>query len=99
MTTAAKPQQRKSKNDNKVWEILCSVRLAVIIIIIMAVSCVLGTIILQQKSPEEYINRYGAGLAKFYSAIQFTDIFRYISFLLVFVPPDTAMCKFRLLYC
>ena len=57
MAKVVKPQEKKANNNSKTWEILCSVRLAVIIIIIMAVSCVLGTVILQQKSPEEYVRQ------------------------------------------
>jgi len=94
---SAEPQQRKSKNDSKTWEILCSVRLAVIIIVIMAVACVIGTIILQQKSPEEYVGRYGAGLAKFFAAIQFTDIFHsyWFSFLLVLLCVNLGCCTVK----
>ena len=94
---SVEPQQRKSKNDSKTWEILCSVRLAVIIIVIMAVACVIGTIILQQKSPEEYVGRYGAGLAKFFAAIQFTDIFHsyWFSFLLVLLCVNLGCCTVK----
>ncbi len=97
MSKAAISQVKKVKNNSKIWEILCSVRLAVIIIIILAVSCVLGTVILQQKSPEEYIGRYGAGLAKFFSAIQFTDIFHsyWFSFLLVLLCVNLGCCTVK----
>ncbi len=85
MANAAEPQQKKSNNDSKTWEILFPVRLAVIIIVIMAVACVVGTVILQMKSPEEYVSRYGPGLAKFFTTIEFTDIFHsyWFSFLLI----------------
>ena len=97
MSKAAIPQVKKVKNNSKTWEILCSVRLAVIIIVILAVSCVLGTVILQQKSPEEYVGRYGAGLAKFFSAIQFTDIFHsyWFSFLLVLLCVNLGCCTVK----
>ncbi|KHE93389.1 MAG: cytochrome c biogenesis protein ResB [Candidatus Scalindua rubra] len=97
MAKVTEPQQRKSKNDSKVWEILCSVKLAVIIIVAMAVACILGTVILQQKSPEEYVDRYGAGLAKFFSAIQLTDIFHsyWFSFLLILLCVNLACCTIK----
>lgn len=97
MAKAVEPQQRKSKNDSKTWEILCSVRLAVIIIVVMAVACVIGTVILQQKSPEEYAGRYGVGLAKFFAAIQFTDIFHsyWFSFLLVLLCVNLGCCTIK----
>jgi uncharacterized Tic20 family protein len=66
---------KTTKIEEKLWQFLCSVKLAVIIIIILAVACILGTVILQMRPPEDYVSRYGEGLAKFFSAIQFTDIF------------------------
>jgi hypothetical protein len=75
MTNATNSEKKKVKDGSKVWQFLCSVRLAVIIIIVLAVSCIVGTIILQQRTPEDYISKYGEGLAKFFSAIQLTDIF------------------------
>ncbi len=97
MSKAVESQEKKAKSNSKTWDILCSVRLAVIIIIIMAVACILGTVILQQKSPEEYISRYGAGLASFYSAIQFTDIFHsyWFSFLLVLLCVNLGCCTVK----
>ncbi len=97
MAKAAKPQEKKVKNNNKTWEILCSVRLAVIIIVIAAVACILGTVILQQKTSEEYVGRYGEGLAKFFTSIQFTDIFHsyWFSFLLVLLCVNLGCCTVK----
>ena len=67
MTKAANPQNKKVKNDSRAWQFLCSVRLAVIIIIILAVACIIGTLILQMRPPEDYVSRYGEGLATFFS--------------------------------
>jgi cytochrome c biogenesis protein ResB len=52
MTKVANPQDKKVKNDSRAWQFLCSVKLAVIIIIILAVACILGTVILQMRPPE-----------------------------------------------
>lgn len=97
MAKAVKLKEKKIKNNSKTWEILCSVRLAVIIIIVLAVACILGTVILQQRSADEYVSRYGEGLAKFYSAIQFTDIFHsyWFAFLLVFLCVNLGCCTVK----
>ena len=98
MTKAANPQNKKVKNDSKSWQFLCSVKLAVIIIIILAVACILGTVILQMRPPEAYVDRYGEGLATFFSAIQLTDIFHsyWFSFLLVLLCEiGRASCRER----
>ncbi len=59
----------------KVWDFFCSVKLAVIIIIVAAVACGVGTMILQLKTPAEYDSMYGKGVSSFLQVIQFTDIF------------------------
>ncbi len=97
MTKVAKPQYKKAKNDSKAWQFLCSVKLAVIIIIILAVACILGTLILQMRPPEDYVSRYGEGLAKFFLTIQLTDIFHsyWFSFLLVLLCVNLGCCTVK----
>ncbi|MFQ5686039.1 MAG: cytochrome c biogenesis protein ResB [Candidatus Scalindua sp.] len=97
MTKASNSRVKKVKGDNKAWQSLCSVKLAVIIIIILAVACILGTVILQMKPPEEYVSRYGEVLAKFFSAIQFTDIFHsyWFAFLLVLLCVNLGCCTVK----
>ena len=97
MTKVANPQDKKVKNDSSAWQFLCSVKLAVIIIIILAVACIIGTVILQMRPPEDYVNRYGEGLATFFSAIQLTDIFHshWFSFLLVLLCVNLGCCTVK----
>lgn len=97
MTKVANPQDKKIKSDSKAWLFVCSVKLAVIIIIILAVACILGTVILQMRPPEDYVSRYGEGLAKLFSAIQFTDIFHsyWFAFLLVLLCVNLGCCTIK----
>lgn len=97
MTKVANPQDKKIKSDSKVWLFVCSVKLAVIIIIILAVACILGTVILQMRPPEDYVSRYGEALAKLFSAIQFTDIFHsyWFAFLLVLLCVNLGCCTIK----
>ena len=97
MAKAANPQDKKAKNDSKAWQFVCSVKLAVIIIIILAVACILGTLVLQMRPPEDYVSRYGEGLAKLFSAIQFTDIFHsyWFAFLLVLLCVNLGCCTIK----
>lgn len=97
MTKVANPKDKKVKSDSKAWQFVCSVKLAVIIIIILAVACILGTLILQMRPPEDYVSRYGEGLAKLFSAIQFTDIFHsyWFAFLLVLLCVNLGCCTIK----
>ncbi|MHC4183471.1 MAG: cytochrome c biogenesis protein ResB [Planctomycetota bacterium] len=97
MTNAINSEKKKVKDGSKVWQFLCSVKLAVIIIIILAVACILGTLILQMRPPEDYVSRYGEGLATFFSAIQLTDIFHsyWFAFLLVLLCVNLGCCTVK----
>ncbi|ODS32647.1 MAG: ResB-like c-type cytochrome synthesis protein [Candidatus Scalindua rubra] len=97
MTKVANSKEKKVKNESKVWQSICSVKLAVIIITILAVSCIIGTIILQQRTSEEYIAKYGEGLTKFFAAIQVTDIFHsyWFAFLLVLLCVNLCCCTIK----
>ena len=87
----------RTKIDNKVWQFLCSVKLAVIIIIVLAVACIAGTLVLQQRTHEDYVNEYGEGLTTFFNAIQFTDIFHsyWFAFLLVLLCVNLGCCTIK----
>ncbi|MDR4506409.1 MAG: cytochrome c biogenesis protein ResB [Candidatus Scalindua sp.] len=88
---------KEEKRESKAWQFLCSVKLAVIIILVLAVSCMLGTVILQQRTPEEYVERYGEGVTKFFTAVQFTDIFHsyWFAFLLLLLCVNLASCTIK----
>lgn len=83
------------KDTNKVWDFFCSVKLAVVIILIMVVACILGTVILQEKTLDEYTARYGYGLATFF---QNNTIVECLLLLLVFIPAGITLCQPHLLY-
>ena len=97
MTKVANSKEKKSENESKIWQFLCSVKLAIIIIVVLAVSCVLGTVILQQLTPEEYVARYGGGLTKFFAAVQFTDIFHsyWFAILLILLCVNLGSCTVK----
>lgn len=84
-------------NSNKVWQFFCSVKLAVVIILIMVVACILGTVILQEKTIDEYTARYGYGLATFFKATQLNNVFHsyWFSFLLVLLCANLICCTIK----
>jgi uncharacterized Tic20 family protein len=85
------------KNSNKVWEFFCSVKLAVVIILIMVVACILGTVILQEKTLDEYTARYGYGLATFFRITQLSNVFHsyWFSFLLILLCANLICCTIK----
>jgi len=85
------------KNSNKVWDFFCSVKLAVVIILVMVVACILGTVILQEKTLDEYTAKYGYGLATFFKVTQLNNVFHshWFSFLLILLCANLICCTIK----
>lgn len=79
------------------WQFLSSVKLAVVVIFLIAVACILGTFIVQGRSPEEYAARYGRGWAAFLEGAQFTEVFHsyWFTILLVLLCLNLLVCAIK----
>jgi len=53
-----------------------SVKLAIVLLIIITLASVVGTFIPQQRSPEEYVARYGQGAANLFQRLQLTNLYK-----------------------
>ena len=76
------------------WGFFTSVKLAVVLIFLIALACGLGTFIVQDKAPEEYKARFGESLAGLLQLAQFTHIFSsyWFTLLLVLVVANLSCC-------
>lgn len=90
-------KREKAGLGQKIWDFFCSVKLAVIIIIIAAVACVVGTMILQLKTPAEYVSKYGQGMANFLTVTQLTDVFHsyWFAALLLLLCTNLTCCTIK----
>src|SRR5512138_614745 len=77
-----------------VWKFLSSVKLAIVLIILLAVASVIGTLIPQGRSVAEYTARYGNSLASLFDALSFTRLYRsvWFLFLLILLAANTIVC-------
>ncbi len=78
----------------RVWKFLSSVKLAIVLIILLAVSSIVGTLIPQGRSAVEYTARYGGSLAGIFDALRLTRLFRspwFLALLSLFVA-NTVVC-------
>jgi cytochrome c biogenesis protein len=57
--------------SRQIWEFFCSVRLTIYLLILLAVTSIIGTVVLQNGSPRQYVDLYGQGI---YNLIQVFDI-------------------------
>ena len=72
---------------NVIWRFFASVKLALVILIVLAVASIIGTLIEQGRDQAHYIQAYGQGLAQLMEALDLTDMYRswwYIALLSLF---------------
>jgi cytochrome c biogenesis protein len=69
-----------------VWRFFTSVKLAIVLLIIIILASILGTLIPQQRSPQEYAVHYGS-LASLFQSLQLTRLYHslwYVALLFLF---------------
>ena len=57
------------KKQNPFWQLFSSVKLALFILIALASTSIIGTVIQQNKPPEFYVDLYGANLARLFQTL------------------------------
>jgi cytochrome c biogenesis protein len=60
---------------DKIWKFLSSVKLAVVLLIILAIVSVIGTVIQQNESPETYLREYSETTVYLLEALGFFDMY------------------------
>ncbi len=107
MTTETKDSQKNQnrisihqparRDSNRVWDFFCSVKLAVVIILLLVVACILGTVILQEKTMDEYTAKYGYALAAFFKITELNNVFYsyWFTFLLILLCANLICCTIK----
>ena len=67
----------------RIWNLLISIKLAIWIIILLAVTSILGTVIEQNQPMEKYLQAYGEGTIRLMDALQLFDMYHSWWFLLL----------------
>jgi hypothetical protein len=80
--------------ESLLWRFFTSVKLAVVLIFLIALACGLGTFIVQDKPPGEYTARFGESLASFLQLTQLTQVFHsyWFTLLLVLLATNLVCC-------
>ncbi|MEN8729360.1 MAG: cytochrome c biogenesis protein ResB [Desulfuromonadales bacterium] len=68
---------------DQLWDFFCSLKLAIITLILLALTSIIGTVIQQNKSPQEYMEMYGwsESTFKLLDSLQFFDMYHSYWFL------------------
>ena len=70
-----KPLKKQETIPQQIWMFFASVRLTVYTLVILAVTSIIGTIVLQNGTPQQYVSLYGPAIANFIKVLQFNDMY------------------------
>ena len=65
-----------AKEKNPIWRFFASVKLALIVLIILAGTSIIGTLIKQGQEASFYVQEYGSELARTFELLDFTNMYR-----------------------
>jgi cytochrome c biogenesis protein len=60
---------------NKIWKFFTSVRLTIVLLLTLAGTSVIGTLIPQNESPQAYLDAFGVFLYRFFNILGFFDLY------------------------
>ena len=83
------------RNANPLWKFFCSVKLTVILLLSLAFTSVIGTVIPQNESPDAYLQAYGAFRYQLLSALGIFDMYHswWFQGLLLLLTVNIVVCS------
>ncbi len=82
------------KDSKKVWEYLSSIKLAVSILVYLAIATIIGTLVLQNVEPARYLQHYSESFYKFIKLLSLDDTYHSIWFMFL-----VGLLNINLLFC
>lgn len=81
--------------SGRLWKLFASVKLTVVLLLSLAVTSILGTIIPQNENADAYLNEYGEFLYKILSAFDIFDMYHswWFQFLLLMLTINVVVCS------
>jgi len=58
-----------------IWDFFCSLKLAIVTLILLAITSIIGTVIQQGRPAQEYIQEYGETAYRIFVALDFVDMY------------------------
>jgi cytochrome c biogenesis protein len=63
------------QKNNSLWQFFASVKLALVTLVLIAVTSIIGTVIQQKRSAEFYVDTYGPQLAQVFAILDIPDMY------------------------
>lgn len=73
----------EKRSDNPVWNLFTSVKLTVVVLLLLAATSIIGTLVPQNGTEPFYIQKYGELLFKFFSLLDIFDMYNAWWFMLL----------------
>jgi len=67
--------EKQKALPDRIWNFLCSLKLAIILVLLLAATSIIGTIIQQNAPAADYIREYGQTNYELFKRLQFTDMY------------------------
>ena len=82
---------------SKLWKFFSSVRLTVVLLLSLAVTSIIGTVVPQNQSPAAYFHSYGEFFYKIFSALNIFDMYHswWFQLLLLMLTINVIVCSFN----
>ncbi len=71
-----KPKENKKSIPGAIYDSLSSVTLAIFLLITLAITSIIGTVVLQQGRPDQYMQEYGQGLYRLFLLLGLDNMYR-----------------------
>jgi cytochrome c biogenesis protein len=80
---------------NSLWKFFASVKLSVVLLLLLAVTSIIGTFIPQNESPEKYIKAFGEYFYKIFDIFNFFDMYHswWFQFLILMLATNIVVCS------
>jgi cytochrome c biogenesis protein len=80
---------------SQLWKFFTSVKLSVVLLISLAATSIIGTVIPQNESPEKYIQAFGEILYRIFDAFHFFDMYHswWFQFLILMLTANIVVCS------
>lgn len=78
-----KKLKKKETIPDQIWMFFCSVKLTVYTLVLLAATSIIGTLILQNGTPQQYIRLYGNGFYNLIKVLKIDDMYHAWWFLLL----------------
>ena len=88
-------QDTPSDPLNRIWKFFASIRLTVVLLLTLAVTSIIGTVIPQNESPAAYVNAFGEALFQIFNTLDIFDMYHswWFQMLLLLLTINVTVCS------